>query len=117
MATAVLMPKQGQSVESCIIIEWKKAVGDTVAEGETLCDVETDKATLEVVSPAAGTVLALLFAAGDEVPVLETIAWVGAPGESVSQSVGASVDGASVDGASVEVAATQSTADDLRPTT
>lgn len=99
MATPVLMPKQGQSVESCILIEWKKAVGDSIAEGETLCDVETDKATLEVESPASGTVLALLFDAGDEVPVLETIAWVGAAGEavestSVRQYVSTSVEGA-----------------------
>ena len=58
MATAVIMPKQGQSVESCIIVEWKKRPGDAVTEGEILCEVETDKAVLEVPSPASGTVLA-----------------------------------------------------------
>lgn len=88
MATAVLMPKQGQSVESCIIVEWKKQVGENVAEGENLCDVETDKATLEVPAPVAGTVLAHLYAAGDDVPVLETIAVIGAPGEDVSEFMG-----------------------------
>jgi pyruvate dehydrogenase E2 component (dihydrolipoamide acetyltransferase) len=82
MATAVVMPKQGQTVESCIIVEWKKQPGDTVAEGDALCDVETDKATIEVVSPAAGTLLAHFFAEGDDVPVLTNIAAIGTPGES-----------------------------------
>ena len=54
MATTVVMPKQGQSVESCIIVEWKKQVGDAVSEGDVLCDVETDKATLEVEATATG---------------------------------------------------------------
>ncbi len=83
MATTVVMPKQGQSVESCIIVEWKKQVGDAVAEGDVLCDVETDKATLEVASTATGVVLAYLAAAGDEVPVLAPICIVGKPGEAV----------------------------------
>jgi pyruvate dehydrogenase E2 component (dihydrolipoamide acetyltransferase) len=84
MATPIVMPKQGQSVESCIIIEWKKRPGESVAEGDILCEVETDKAVLEVLSPTAGTLLALFFAAGDDVPVLTTIAAVGAVGEDVS---------------------------------
>jgi pyruvate dehydrogenase E2 component (dihydrolipoamide acetyltransferase) len=84
MATAVVMPKQGQSVESCIIVGWKKAVGDEVVAGEALCEVETDKALLEVESPASGTVLALFFQEGDEVPVLTNIAAIGEPGEDVS---------------------------------
>lgn len=84
MATAVVMPKQGQSVESCIIIEWKKQPGDTVAEGDILCEVETDKAVLEVPSPVAGTLLTHFFAAGDDVPVLTPIAAVGEPGEDAS---------------------------------
>ena len=69
MATAIVMPKQGQSVESCIITAWKKQVGDQIAQGEILCEVETDKALVEVESTADGTVLALFFAEGDEVPV------------------------------------------------
>ncbi|MGL4651081.1 MAG: dihydrolipoamide acetyltransferase family protein [Caldilineaceae bacterium] len=81
MATTVVMPKQGQTVESCIIVEWKVAVGAPVAEGDILCDVETDKATLEVPSPVAGVLLAQLYPAGAEVPVLAPIATVGEPGE------------------------------------
>jgi pyruvate dehydrogenase E2 component (dihydrolipoamide acetyltransferase) len=84
MATAVVMPKQGQSVESCIIVSWKKAVGDQVVVGESLAEVETDKALLEVESPGSGTLLALYFQEGDEVPVLTNIAVIGEPGEDVS---------------------------------
>ncbi len=84
MATAVVMPKQGQSVENCIIVGWRKAVGDTISAGEILAEVETDKALLEIESPASGTVLALFFGAGDEVPVLTNIAAIGQPGEDVS---------------------------------
>ena len=78
MATAVVMPKQGQTVESCILVEWKKQPGDPVAAGDVLCEVETDKAVLEVPSPAAGILLAHFFKPGDDVPVLTTIAAIGA---------------------------------------
>lgn len=83
MATAVVMPKQGNTVETCIIASWKKSVGDPVSQGEVLCEVETDKALLEVESPAAGTLLAQFFQEGDEVPVLINIAAIGEPGENV----------------------------------
>ncbi|MBW7883265.1 MAG: 2-oxo acid dehydrogenase subunit E2 [Caldilineaceae bacterium] len=85
MATPIIMPKQGNTVESCIIVAWKKAVGDPVAVDDVLCEIETDKATMEVVSPESGTLLAILHEAGEEVPVLENIAVVGAPGEDVSE--------------------------------
>ena len=84
MATAVVMPKQGQSVESCIIVEWKRRAGEPIVEGDILCEVETDKAVLEVPSPVAGTLLELFFAAGEDVPVLTPIAAVGAVGEDTS---------------------------------
>ena len=84
MAESILMPRQGNTVESCLILSWKKAEGETVAEGEILCEVETDKATFEVESTVSGTVLAHFFAEGDDVPVLTPIAAVGEPGEDVS---------------------------------
>lgn len=83
MATAVVMPKLGNSVETSLISSWKKKPGDAIAEGETLCEVETDKATMEVESPVAGTVLALFFNVGDDVPVMTNIAAVGQPGENI----------------------------------
>ena len=84
MATEVLMPRQGQSVESCIITGWKVKEGDTVKAGQPLCEVETDKATFEVEAPAAGTVLGIFYPDGADVPVLRIIAAIGAPGEDVS---------------------------------
>ncbi len=86
MATVVIMPKQGQSVETCAIVSWKKKLGDAVRLGEVICDVETDKATFEVESTAEGTLLAILHEAGSDVPVLAPIAVIGAPGENVAQA-------------------------------
>lgn len=104
MATEVLMPRQGQSVESCIIVAWKKQIGDSVREGEVLCEVETDKATFEVESPAAGTLIAVLYEDGDEVPVLEQIAFVGEAGETPPVA-GSSGSGGGLDAGDVAVAA------------
>lgn len=84
MATEVLMPRQGQSVESCIIIGWHVKEGDTVTEGQSLCEVETDKATFEVESPAAGTVLGIFYPDDADVEVLKVIAAIGEPGEDIS---------------------------------
>ncbi len=84
MATEILMPRQGQSVESCIIIEWNVNEGDVVTEGQALCEVETDKATFEVEATAAGTVLGIFYPADADVDVLKVIAAIGEPGEDVS---------------------------------
>ena len=84
MATEVLMPRQGQSVESCIIIEWKVKEGDEVLEGQPLCEVETDKATFEVEATTAGTVLSILYPADADVEVLKPIAIIGEQGEDIS---------------------------------
>ena len=84
MATEVLMPRQGQSVESCIIIEWKVNEGDVVSEGQPLCEVETDKATFEVEATASGTVLGIFYPADADVEVLKVIAAIGEPGEDIS---------------------------------
>ena len=81
MATAVLMPKLGNTVESSIIVNWKKKKGDPVAERDVLAEVETDKAMVEVESPASGTLLELFFHEGDDVPVLTASAAIGEPGE------------------------------------
>ena len=84
MASEILMPRQGQSVESCIIIEWKKQEGDPITEGDILCEVETDKATFEVESTATGELLAILHEADADVEVLKPIAIVGENGEDLS---------------------------------
>lgn len=84
MAEQILMPRQGNTVESCVILEWRKKEGEQVAEGDILCEVETDKATFEVESTASGSLLKVFFAEGDDVPVLTPIAVVGAEGEDIS---------------------------------
>lgn len=81
MATVVVMPALGNSVETCLIVSWAVSEGDEITEGGVLAEVETDKATMEVPSTAAGTVLKLLWAEGDEVPVMEPLLVVGQPGE------------------------------------
>ncbi len=83
MAVGVIMPRQGQSVESCII-EWRVKEGDTVKEGDILFAYETDKASFEEESPAAGTVLKLLAQDGDDVPCLDTVLVLGESGEDIS---------------------------------
>ena len=84
MATAILMPKQGNTVEECLLAKWLKQPGQTVAAGEGLVDIETDKATFTVEAPEAGTLLEVFAAEGELVPVQQVIAIVGKPGEDVS---------------------------------
>lgn len=84
MAVGVIMPRQGQSVESCII-EWKVGEGDTVKEGDVLFGYETDKASFEEESEVSGTVLKLLAEDGDDVPCLDTVMVIGKPGEDISE--------------------------------
>lgn len=85
MATVVIMPKQGQSVESCILTELKKKKGDSVAEGDVLFAYETDKASFEEVAKTSGTVLEIFYGEGDEIPVLNNVMVIGAAGESVDE--------------------------------
>jgi pyruvate dehydrogenase E2 component (dihydrolipoamide acetyltransferase) len=82
------MPKQGQSVESCILTELKKKKGDTVAVGDILFAYETDKAAFEEEAKTAGTVLEVFYAEGDEIPVLSNVMVIGTPGEDYSALLG-----------------------------
>ncbi len=84
MATAVIMPRQGQSVESCIITEWAKKKGDTVAVGDVLFSYETDKSSFDEKSEVAGTLLEVFAAEGDDVPCLEVVCIIGDAGEDIS---------------------------------
>jgi len=91
MANGILMPKAGITVESCIIGEWKKQVGDKVAIGDILFTYETDKAAFECESTAEGTLLEIFFEEGEEVPCLVNVCAVGNPGEDCSALKGAGV--------------------------
>lgn len=90
MANAVIMPRQGQSVESCIITAWHKKAGDKVAVGDVLFSYETDKSAFDEKSEVEGTLLKVLFAEGDDVPCLETVCYIGNEGETVADEVKAS---------------------------
>ncbi len=84
MANAVIMPKAGITVESCIIGTWEKKVGDDVKIGDVLFTYETDKASFECESTAEGTLLEIFFADGDEVPCLVNVCAIGEKGEDCS---------------------------------
>ena len=90
MANAVIMPKAGITVESCIIGTWEKKVGDAVKIGDVLFTYETDKASFECESTAEGTLLEIFFEEGDEVPCLVNVCAVGNPGEDCSHLRGGS---------------------------
>ncbi len=82
MATAIVMPKAGNSVEECVLSTWRIKVGDTINKGDIIADAETDKTSIEVEATEGGVVLALFAKEGDLVPVLTNICAVGAAGES-----------------------------------
>jgi pyruvate dehydrogenase E2 component (dihydrolipoamide acetyltransferase) len=75
------MPALGMAQETGKVVRWLRAEGDEVAKGDPLVEVETDKVTVEVEAPAAGTLAAVRAAEGDEIPVGEPIAIVLAAGE------------------------------------
>ena len=83
MAYPIIMPKQGQSVESCVITRWNKNVGDPVQKGELLFSYETDKAVFDFEAPDAGILLAVFFPEDSEVPVLTHVGVIGKEGEPV----------------------------------
>jgi pyruvate dehydrogenase E2 component (dihydrolipoamide acetyltransferase) len=85
MATPIEMPKLGNTVNECLIARWCKRSGDTVAEGELLAEIETDKATFELTAPVSGTLLGTFFDEGDLVPFFANICVLGKPGESIDE--------------------------------
>jgi pyruvate dehydrogenase E2 component (dihydrolipoamide acetyltransferase) len=87
MIQKVTLPKLGETVEVSTIEKWRKNEGDAVAVGDVLCEITTDKATLEVESFHRGTLLKILAPAGKELPVGTLIALMGDPGEKIPDEV------------------------------
>ena len=85
MATDVIMPALGMAQETGKILRWFKSEGDTVAKGEPLLEIETDKVTVEVEAPGDGTLAGVRAGEGDEVPVGDVVAFLVAAGESVPE--------------------------------
>lgn len=84
MAIPIIMPRQGQSVESCILTAFHKKPGEQVKKGDILFEYETDKASFEEESPDDGVFLRAFFEEGDEIPVLQTVCVIGKQGEDIS---------------------------------
>src|SRR5436305_11042265 len=84
VATEVILPRLGQGMESGTIVRWLKSEGEPVEKGEPLFELDTDKVTQEVEAEAAGVLLKIAVAEG-EVPVGQTVAFIGAEGEDVPE--------------------------------
>src|SRR5689334_20890268 len=85
MATEVKLPRLGQGMESGTIVKWLKSEGEAVEKGEPLYELDTDKVTQEVEAEATGVLLKIAVNEG-EVPVGETIAFIGKEGEEAPAS-------------------------------
>ncbi|HMA42445.1 MAG TPA: dihydrolipoamide acetyltransferase family protein [Gemmatimonadales bacterium] len=90
MATKVVMEALSPTMEEGRLVKWTKAVGEAVKTGETLAEVETDKAVMELVARADGQLLQQAVAEGATVPVGDVVAYIGAPGETIAASAVAS---------------------------
>lgn len=88
MASVVIMPKVGISVESCTITRWNKKTGDSVSVGEPLFEYETDKIALEEESKYSGRLLHIFVQEGDEVECLGKVCIIGEEGEDISALLG-----------------------------
>src|SRR5213596_3309734 len=93
MATKVHMEALSPTMEEGRVVKWTKHEGDAVKSGETLAEVETDKAVMELVARADGQLLKVMVPEGTTVPVGNVVAWIGKPGEKVD-GAGSTVQGA-----------------------
>jgi len=92
MPVPVTIPKATLSMEEGMIARWLKAEGEVVSQGETLFELETDKAMAEVESPASGTLLQVMIPGGS-VRVEQIVAWIGEPGEPIDKTAPAAASG------------------------
>lgn len=72
----IAMPKLGYDMETGTIAGWLKAVGDAITRGDAIAEIETDKTTVELEATASGTLAEIVHAAGETLPVGETIGWL-----------------------------------------
>ena len=88
----IVMPRLSDSMEEGTVLKWMKSVGDEVALGDELVEIETDKANMVFEADAAGTLIEIIAGEGDTLPIGEVIARVGDPSEA---SAGAADSGGS----------------------
>ena len=83
MAEKIIMPKAGMAMEEGKIIKWLVGEGEAVEKGAPLLEIETDKVSMEIEATVSGTLLKILAHEGDTVPVIQTIGYIGTPGEAI----------------------------------
>jgi len=105
MAHSIVMPALEMAQETGKLLSWRKKEGDAIAKGEPLLDVETDKAVVEIESPAEGILAGVKAQAGDVIPVGQTIAWIVNPGEKPPVEEASSTSGRRMDSKAVPAAA------------
>jgi pyruvate dehydrogenase E2 component (dihydrolipoamide acetyltransferase) len=115
MSTKVVMEALSPTMEEGRLVEWKKNEGDAVAVGDVLAEVETDKAVMELVARAGGTLLKQMIPAGTTVPVSELVAVIGEPGEDVGGAPAAAAKKPAAKASTAEQQATQPAPDRNRP--
>ena len=89
MAEKVLMIALSPTMETGTVVRWRKKEGDQVKSGDVICEVETDKATMDYEASAEGTLLKIVLAEGGQAKVGDLIAVLGSPGEDISAHIGA----------------------------
>jgi pyruvate dehydrogenase E2 component (dihydrolipoamide acetyltransferase) len=108
MAHSIVMPALEMAQETGKLLSWRKKEGETIAKGEPLLDVETDKAVVEIEAPADGILAGVKAQAGDVIPVGQTIAWIVSPGEKPPVEEAAAASGRRMDSAPAPAAAAAS---------
>src|SRR6266436_2972619 len=86
MATKVHMEALSPTMEEGRLVKWTKREGEAVKTGDTIAEVETDKAVMELVARADGQLIKVMVPEGTTVPVGNVVAYIGAPGEKVPEA-------------------------------
>ena len=83
MAVNIVMPQAGQDLETGRVVQWLKQEGDTVARGEPVVTIETEKITLDIEAPAAGILRRIVVPDGADTPILSVIGIIGSADEAI----------------------------------
>jgi pyruvate dehydrogenase E2 component (dihydrolipoamide acetyltransferase) len=115
MSEKVLMIALSPTMETGTLARWRKKEGDTIANGDVLCEVETDKATMDYESTAEGTLLKILLPEGGQAKVGDVIAIVGKPGEDIAGIMAGLGSGSAADHAPARPGAAVNPAQGVKP--
>jgi pyruvate dehydrogenase E2 component (dihydrolipoamide acetyltransferase) len=115
MAHSIVMPALEMAQETGKLLAWRKQEGEAISKGEPLLDVETDKAVVEIESPADGILAGIKAHAGDVIPVGQTIAWIVNPGEKPPVDEASAASGRRMDTKTVPATASAATSSAAAP--